>query len=132
MMYSSTLGTWVHDQHGQEFLAGLTYTSNTKKQMLALTVSQKQAVFDRFTSMLPRVIVSNILPLDSPVFEVAAHGSVKELMQWIVGGKTSLHDHDEEGWSLLHVRINRISEVLHHGRLMFCSCSSMRSATFQF
>jgi hypothetical protein len=94
-----------HDRHGKEFLADLTYKSKTKKKMLTLSVNQGQLLLDRFTSMLPRVVVSNILPNDSLVFEVAYDGSVGDLRRLLVEGKASLHDRDQDGWSLLHVGV---------------------------
>lgn len=95
----------VNDSHGRGFLGTLTLKSKTTKKMVTLSVQQSQILFDRFTSLLPRVIVSNILPNDSLVFEVASSGSVKDLTTLIAENKASLDDHDEDGWSLLHVSL---------------------------
>lgn len=101
---------------GWGFLGTLTVKSKTKKKMITLSVNRSQLLFDRFTSMLPRVIVSQILPNDSHVFQVASYGSVQDLMRLIVENKASLHDHDENGWSLLHVGIH------YPLILLFASC----------
>ncbi|KAF5568810.1 hypothetical protein FPHYL_2617 [Fusarium phyllophilum] len=52
--------------------------------------------------------VCQILPNDSHVFRVASHGSVQDLMRLIVNNKASLHDHDENGWSLLHHAVGNL------------------------
>ena len=92
--------------YGRGFYGTLTLKSKTKKKMITLSVQQGQLLYDRFTSLLPRVIVCNILPNNSPVFRVASHGSVQDLMRLIVENKASLDDHDEDGWSLLHANIH--------------------------
>lgn len=89
--------------YGRGFCGSLSLKSKTKKKMVTLSVQQGQLLFDRFTSLLPRVIVCNILPNNSPVFVVVSKGSVEDLMRLIVESKASLDDHDEDGWSLLHV-----------------------------
>lgn len=96
----------TNELYGREFFGTLTLKSKTKKKMITLSVHQGQLLFDRFTSLLPRVIVCNILPNHSPIFRVASHGSVQDLMRSIVENKASLDDHDEDGWSLLHVSIH--------------------------
>ncbi len=84
---------------GWGFLGNLTVKSKTKKKMISLSVNRGQLLFDRFTSMMPRVIVCQILPNNSHVFRVASEGSVQHLMRLIVDNKAILHDHDENGWS---------------------------------
>lgn len=91
---------------GWGFIGTLTVKSKTKKKMITVSVNREQLFFDRFTSILPRVIVCQILPNNSHVFQVASHGSVQDLMRLIFDNKASLHDHDENGWSLLHVSIH--------------------------
>ncbi|KAF5567427.1 hypothetical protein FNAPI_670 [Fusarium napiforme] len=93
---------------GWAFLANLTVRSKTKKKMITVSVHRGQLLFERFTSMLPRVIVCQILPNDSDVFQVASQGSVQDLMRLIVQKKASLHDHDENGWSLLHHAVGNL------------------------
>jgi hypothetical protein len=93
----------VNESYSRGFRGSLIFKSKAKKKMLTVSVQQGQVLFNRFTSLLPRVIVCNILPNNSPVFEVASEGSVEDLMRLIVENKASLDDHDENGWSLLHV-----------------------------
>ncbi|KAF5969095.1 hypothetical protein FCOIX_11063 [Fusarium coicis] len=96
------------DVCGWGFLGNLTVKSKTKKKMITVSVRRGQFLFDRFTSMLPRVIVCQILPNDSHVFRVASEGSIQDLMRLIVENKASLHDHDENGWSLLHHAVGNL------------------------
>ncbi|KAF5230724.1 hypothetical protein FANTH_13716 [Fusarium anthophilum] len=97
--------TFESEVCGSGFLGSLTVKSKTKKKMITVSVNRSQLLFNRFTSILPRVIVCQILPNDSHVFQVASYGSVQDLMRLIVDNKASLHDHDENGWSLLHLTI---------------------------
>ncbi|KAF5573888.1 hypothetical protein FPANT_12072 [Fusarium pseudoanthophilum] len=93
---------------GWGFRGNLTIKSKTKKKMITVSVRRGQVFFDRFTSMLPRVIVCQILPNDSHVFRVASEGSIQDLMRLIVENKATLHDHDENGWSLLHHAVGNL------------------------
>ncbi|EWG54109.1 hypothetical protein FVEG_12403 [Fusarium verticillioides 7600] len=93
---------------GCGFLGNLTVKSKAKKKMITVSVRRGLVLFDRFTSMLPRVIVCQILPNDSHVFQVASEGSIQDLMRLIVENKASLHDHDENGWSLLHHAVGNL------------------------
>ncbi|KAF4446201.1 hypothetical protein F53441_10177 [Fusarium austroafricanum] len=73
----------------REFLTKLTYESKSKKKMLSLWVNQNhQLLFDSFMTQ---------------------EGSVEELLKFIAGGRASLHDHDTNGWSLLHNPIDDLS-----------------------
>ncbi|KAF4971009.1 hypothetical protein FSARC_2112 [Fusarium sarcochroum] len=94
-------------EYGREFLASLTFKSRSMKKMLTLSVHQGQMLFDSFTSILPRITVCNVMPEDSPVFQIASSGSVEDLMKLISEGKASIHDHDTNGWSLLHEQMLR-------------------------
>ena len=71
--------------------------------MLTVSVDQGQLLFDSFTSLLPQIIVNNILPRGSLVFQLASSGSVQDLVALVAQGKASIHDHDTDGKSLLHV-----------------------------
>ncbi|KAJ4003985.1 hypothetical protein NW752_010929 [Fusarium irregulare] len=102
-LLSGSEDTSTNEPCGRGFCGSLTLKSRTKKKMLTLHVQQGQLLFDRFTSLLPRVMVCNILPGSSKVFKVASNGSVEDLMRLIVENKASLDDRDEDGWSLLHV-----------------------------
>ncbi|KAF5577163.1 hypothetical protein FPCIR_12226 [Fusarium pseudocircinatum] len=86
----------------RDFLAKLTYRSKSTKKMLSLSVHQAQLLFSSFTSILPSIVVCNIKPKDSPVFDIARNGSVQDLLKLIEGGEADIHDHDIYGWSLLH------------------------------
>lgn len=87
----------------REFTAKLVFKSKSTPTMLTLSVNQGQVLFDSFTSMLPEVTVNSILPWDSLVFQLASNGSIQQLMALVAEGKASLHDHDTDGKSLLHV-----------------------------
>lgn len=86
--------------------------------MLRLSVNQGQPLFDSFTSILPCAMVCNILPENSLVFDTARSGSVQDLLKLFEGGLANLHDHDTDGWSLLHVR---------HQNLTYTHSTSLRS-----
>ncbi|KAI1035580.1 hypothetical protein LB504_005682 [Fusarium proliferatum] len=92
----------------RDFLAKLTYTSKSTKKMLRLSVNQGQPLFNSFTSILPCAIVCNILPGDSLVFDIARSGSVQDLLKLFEGGSANLHDHDTNGWSLLHHSVRNL------------------------
>ncbi|KAF5569192.1 hypothetical protein FPANT_13964 [Fusarium pseudoanthophilum] len=93
---------------GRDFHAKLTYTSKSTKKMLRLSVNQGQLLFDSFSSMLPSIVVCNIKPRDSLVFDVARKGSVQDLLKLIEGGEANIHDHDTYGWSLLHHSVGNL------------------------
>jgi len=98
-------GTWQTDQLRKEFLANVACKWKRKKIMLTISTEQRQTLFDRFTNMIPRAIVSNILHCESKVFDVARYGSVEDLTRLIVAGEAGLHVRDTHGWSLLHVSV---------------------------
>ncbi|KAF5609931.1 uncharacterized protein FSUBG_3712 [Fusarium subglutinans] len=91
-----------------DFLAKLTYMSKRTKKMLSLSVNQRQLLFSSFSSMLPSIVVCNIKPKDSPVFDIARNGSVQDLLKLIEGGEAHIHDHDAYGWSLLHHSVGNL------------------------
>lgn len=96
-------GTWQTGQPRTQFLANVVCKWKKKKTVLTLSTEQRQTLFDRFTNILPRVIVSEILHCDSDVFLVARYGTVEDLTRLIVAGEAGLHVRDTRGWSLLHV-----------------------------
>jgi len=52
---------------------------------------------------IPRLVLNNTIPSDSPVFAVVRSGRVEELQQMLARGQASLRDQDEHGASLLFV-----------------------------
>ncbi|KAF5687535.1 hypothetical protein FDENT_5282 [Fusarium denticulatum] len=92
----------------RDFLAKLTYTSKSTKKMLTLSVNQGQLLFNSFITMMPCLTVCNILPIDSLVFDTARNGSVHDLVGLLEGGKAGIHDHDTNGWSLLHHSVENL------------------------
>ncbi|EWZ92492.1 hypothetical protein FOWG_05608 [Fusarium oxysporum f. sp. lycopersici MN25] len=92
----------------RDFLAKFTYTSKSTKKMLVLSVNQGQLLFNSFTSMLPCAMVCNILPKNSAVFDTARNGSVQDLVGLLEGGEANIHDHDTDGWSLLHHSVENL------------------------
>ncbi|KAM5372145.1 hypothetical protein ACJZ2D_007678 [Fusarium nematophilum] len=93
----------------REFIAKLVFKPRNADAMLTVSVNQGQVLFDSFTSMLPRITASNILPTGSLVFELAFTGRIQDLKKLVAEGKASLHDHDSHGWSLLHYASNHPS-----------------------
>ncbi|KAL5602405.1 hypothetical protein FOBRF1_009938 [Fusarium oxysporum] len=92
----------------RDFLSKLTYTSKSTKKMLSLSVNQGQLLYNSFSSMLPCVTVGNILPKHSAVFDTARNGSVQDLVGLLEGGEANIHDHDTDGWSLLHHSVGNL------------------------
>ncbi len=48
---------------------------------------------------------SNVIRRDSPVFDIARNGDIEDLKTLFSNGKASPFDCDENGWTILHVRI---------------------------
>ena len=55
-------------------------------------------------TLTPTISVSRIVPTKSEVFQCALMGRLDGLIQLLHEGKASLHDRDERGASILHVR----------------------------
>ncbi len=60
---------------------------------------------DGIFSGIPHLSVHNVLPMDSPVFEIVRQGRLREFQVLLQEGKASLRDQDEYGASLLHVSV---------------------------
>ncbi|KAI9666004.1 MAG: hypothetical protein M1821_003939 [Bathelium mastoideum] len=104
MQLQHQIGTQGKDNKIREFIANVMFISKDLRSIITLTINQRQTLYDSVSS-IPRLYVSNILPSNSLVFELAANGQVEDLKTLIADGKASLHDHDPRGWSLLHVSI---------------------------
>ena len=59
---------------------------------------------DGILSGIPHLSVHNVLPMNSPVFEIVQRGRLREFQVLLREGKVSLRDQDEYGASLLMVR----------------------------
>jgi len=71
--------------------------------MLVVSVSQAQLVAGSFSS-IPNLSLQNIVPNDSEIFLLARQGNIDGIVKLVADHKASLHDRDEDGQSLLHVR----------------------------
>ena len=60
---------------------------------------------DGIFSGIPHLSVHNVLPMDSPVFEIVRQGRLEEFQALLQEGKASLRDQDEHGASLLLVSV---------------------------
>ena len=60
---------------------------------------------DGIFSGIPHLSVHNVLPMDSPVFEIVSQGRLREFQVLLQEGKVSLRDQDEYGASLLFVSV---------------------------
>ena len=60
---------------------------------------------DGLFSSIPHLLVYNVLPADSPVFDIVRGGRLSEFQALLRQGKASLRDQDEHGASLLFVSI---------------------------
>jgi len=54
---------------------------------------------------IPRLFVNNIIPKNSPVFDIVRKGELVKLQRMLVRGEASLRDQDEHGASLLFVGV---------------------------
>ncbi len=60
---------------------------------------------DGIFSGIPHLSVHNVLPMNSPVFEIVQQGRLREFQVLLREGKVSLRDQDEYGASLLFVSV---------------------------
>lgn len=58
-----------------------------------------------FHGAIPRLCVNNVVPNNSPVFEVVKKGELARFEEMLRQGEASLRDQDEDGSSLLFVSI---------------------------
>ena len=87
---------------GRDFVAKILFRPKNSSSVLTVLLSQAQLVAGSL-SVIPNLSVSNIIPHDSAVFRLAQEGKTDEIFALIKNGKANLRDHDELGWSLLHV-----------------------------
>ena len=59
--------------------------------------------YDGLFSAIPDLMVYNVLPANSPVFDIVREGRLQEFQALLRDGKASLRDQDEYGASLLFV-----------------------------
>ncbi len=74
----------------------------TKQLRLVVSINRAQSAAGSFLS-IPRLTVYNVVPIDSPIFELAKAGKTQDILELVGSGQASFHDRDERGWSLLHV-----------------------------
>jgi hypothetical protein len=53
-----------------------------------------------------------VRPSSHPVFDYAEHGDTEALGALMRSGQASIHDIDEDGWSLLHVSAHEFGSVI--------------------
>lgn len=91
-----------NDKGDREFIANIMFRPAGRQSMITLTVHQRQ-IARGAASGIPRLCINNIIPSTSEVFRLATEGKLDEIVALISRGEASLRDHDEDGWSLLHV-----------------------------
>ena len=89
-----------------DFGAKVIVTPPTKRLRLVILVNRAQSAAGSFLS-IPRLAVHNVVPIDSPIFQLAKAGKTQDILELVRNGTASLHDRDERGWSLLHVSLAR-------------------------
>ncbi len=89
-----------------DFAAKVIVQLATKRSRLVISVNRAQLVAGSFLS-IPRLAVHNVVPTDSPIFELAKEGKIQDILELVGSGRASLHDRDEMGRSLLHVSLAR-------------------------
>ncbi|KAF2114211.1 hypothetical protein BDV96DRAFT_600930 [Lophiotrema nucula] len=94
-----------HQSRRRAFIAKILFKPKTSQSMLTLSISQFQTLQGSVLS-IPRLSINNVLQKGSVVFEVARSGRVEDLTRLVADGKACLRDHDTDGWSLLHNRLD--------------------------
>lgn len=93
------------DTNEVELRAEIIFKPKTSQSMLTVSISRSSILCNTFSD-IPRLFITNILPVNSWVFQLAATGTVEELLSLVAKGEASLRDHDTKGKSLLHVSID--------------------------
>lgn len=111
-LHSKRSKTRPCDNSDQESTSGFTakivFQILQRKSNLVLSVNQTRTVAGSFLQV-PRLAVHNVVPNDSPIFNLAAEGNLQGMLELFRNGKASLNDRDEKGWSILHVRPARLT-----------------------
>lgn len=87
----------------RDFTAKLVVRLSTTGSRLVISVNQAQFAAGSCLS-IPRLAVHNVVPSHSTIFKMARQGKVQDILELVGSGQASVHDRDEDGWSLLHVR----------------------------
>ncbi len=86
----------------QDYTAKVVVQLSKESPRLVLSVNRAQLATGNFL-YIPRVALSNVIPSGSPIFELAKQGKAQDILELVGVGQASLHDRDENGWSVLHV-----------------------------
>lgn len=86
---------------------------------------------DGLFSSIPHLLVYNVLPMDSPVFEIVRRGRLSEFQALLRQGKASLRDQDEHGASLLFVSMPCLLHLLHSFGSLLIEFCSMRTGNLK-
>jgi len=87
----------------RDFVASIIFRPKGRQSMITLSVQQSQLALGALNG-IPRICTNNIIPSNSLVFRFAAQGKIENILSLISNDQATLRDHDEDGWSLLHVR----------------------------
>jgi hypothetical protein len=86
----------------QDFTAKVIVQLSRETPRLVISVNRDQLTTGNFLS-IPRLALSNVIPSNSAIFQLAKKGNVQDILELVGNGLASFHDRDENGWSLLHV-----------------------------
>lgn len=89
---------------GHEFIGTVTFfpTNPLSSLMIIASVHQEELRGGHTFCAIPRLLVSNLLPSDAPVFRLARKGRVAALRAMISRSVANLHVRDVNGRTLLH------------------------------
>lgn len=101
----SETSTCAHfEAAGHEFLGTVTFfpANPLSSLMIIASVHQEELRGGHTYCKIPRLLVSNLLPSDAPIFGLAREGRVQDLQAMASQGRISLQVRDVNGMTLLH------------------------------
>lgn len=102
--------------------------SQPGQNAMLLASFYQQTRSDGFSSLMPSLSFSAMLPDDSLVFRLIEDRDLDGLMDMLSHGKASLRDRDSRGTPLLHVRILYSTDGLYSTKLTYYISGPVRPA----
>jgi hypothetical protein len=87
---------------GHSQISGLVFQPKDSGYAINLTFNPRPTAGE-FLPSIPHLTINPVLPKSSSIFSLVKEGRMSEFRLMLEEGKASLRDHDEDGWSLLHV-----------------------------
>ncbi|KAI1172246.1 hypothetical protein F4777DRAFT_520468 [Nemania sp. FL0916] len=93
----------------RQCVANVVIKPDNSASILQIEVQQLQMSFGGIYSLPPKLLVKNIVPNGSQVFDIAKNGSADDFLKLFSTGQASLQDCNEHGASLLHYAVSNAS-----------------------